>query len=124
MTFATCLNCIDGRVQLPAINWIMKNYNVKYVDMITEAGMDGFLSDENSDINNILKKIEISILGHESENIFIVGHYDCAGNPVDNLTHKKQINTAVKRIKESFPDLNVIGLWINENFTVEKNNSN
>ncbi|MEN6292607.1 MAG: carbonic anhydrase [Methanobacterium sp.] len=45
MTFATCLNCIDGRVQLPVINWIMKNYNVKYVDMITKAGMDGFLAD-------------------------------------------------------------------------------
>lgn len=124
MTFATCLNCIDGRVQLPAINWITEKYNVKYVDMITEAGIDGFLADINSDIDNILKKIEISISGHGSENIFVVGHYDCAGNPVDDITHKHHINTAVKRIKNLFPDLNVIGLWINENFTVEKNNSN
>jgi hypothetical protein len=59
MTFATCLNCIDGRVQLPAINWITEKYNVKYVDMITEAGIDGFLADENLDINSILKQIEI-----------------------------------------------------------------
>jgi len=124
MTFATCLNCIDGRVQLPAINWITEKYNVKYVDMITEAGIDIFLADENSNINNILKKVEISISGHGSRNIFVVGHYDCAGNPVDDITHKKQINTAVNRIKNLFPDLNVIGLWINENFTVEENNSN
>ena len=62
----------------------------------------------------------LPISGHGSENIFIVGHYDCAGNPVDNLTHKKQINIAVKHIKELFPDLNVMGLWIIENFTVEK----
>ena len=120
MTFATCLNCIDGRAQLPVINWITEKCNVKYVDMITEAGMDGFLADENSDITNILKKIEVSISGHGSENIFVVGHYDCTGNPVDDLTHKKQINTAVKRIKNLFPDLNITGLWINENFTVEK----
>ena len=124
MTFATCLNCIDGRVQLPVINWITKNYNVRYVDMITEAGIDGFLADKNSDIHKILKNIEVSISGHGSENIFVVGHYDCAANPVDDLTHKNQINTAVKRIKNIFPDLNVIGLWIDENFTAQKNNSN
>jgi hypothetical protein len=49
-----------------------------------------------------------------------VGHYDCAGNPVDDITHKKQINAAVKRVKNLFPGLNVIGLWIDKNFTVEK----
>jgi hypothetical protein len=119
MTFATCLNCIDGRVQLPAINWIMENYNVKYVDMVTKAGMDGFLADSNSEIHEILKNVEISITGHGSNNIFVVGHYDCAANPVDDLIHEKQIDTAVKRIKSIFPDLNVKGLWINEKFTVE-----
>lgn len=124
MTFATCLNCIDGRVQLPAINWIMKNYNVKYVDMITKAGIDEFLADKNSDIHEILENVEVSISGHGSKNIFVAGHYDCAANPVDDLTHQKQINTAVKRIKNIFPDLNVIGLWIDENFTAQKNNSN
>ena len=78
----------------------------------------------NSDIHEILKNVKVSISGHGSENIFIVGHYDCAGNPIDDITHKHHINTAVKRIKDLFPDLSVIGLWINENFTVEKNNSN
>jgi len=92
---------------------------IQYVDMITEAGIDGFLADINSDIDNILKKIEISISGHGSENIFVVGHYDCAGNPVDDITHKEHINAALKRIMDLFPDLNVIGLWINESFTVE-----
>lgn len=37
--FATCLNCIDGRVQIPVINWITDNYEIDYVDMVTEAGM-------------------------------------------------------------------------------------
>ena len=119
MTFATCLNCIDGRVQLPAINWITENYNVKYVDMVTKAGMDGFLASENSDIHEILKNVEVSISGHGSNNIFVAGHYDCAANPVDEMTHKKQIDAAVKQIKNLFPDLNVIGLWITENFVVE-----
>lgn len=119
MTFATCLNCIDGRVQIPAISWIKEKYNIKYVDMVTKAGIDGFLADGKSDIHEILKNVEISISGHGSENIFVVGHHDCAANPVDDLMHQKQINAAVKRIKDVFPDLNVTGLWINENFTVE-----
>ena len=118
--FATCLNCIDGRVQLPIINWIMENYNVKYVDMITEAGMDGYLADKDSNISNILEKVEISIDFHESKNIFITGHYDCAENPVDHITHKNQINTAVERVKNLFPGLTVLGVWVNDEFSVEK----
>jgi carbonic anhydrase len=117
--FATCLNCMDGRVQLPVIKWIMENYNIKYVDMITEARMDGYLADKDSDTKDILKKVEISINLHESKNIFITGHHDCAGNPIDNTTHKKQITAAVYLIKKLFPDLNIISLWIDDNFRVE-----
>ena len=43
---ATCLNCMDGRVQLPVINWIRENYKIDNVDVITEAGMDGVLANE------------------------------------------------------------------------------
>jgi len=57
MKFATCLNCMDGRVQLPVIHWIKENYGVDYVDMITEAGMDGALASENyKDMHSLLKK--------------------------------------------------------------------
>jgi len=119
MSFATCLNCIDGRVQLPVITWITQNYNVQYVDMITKPGMDGFLASEESDISNIVENIQISVDAHFSKNIFIVGHYDCAGNPVDEIIHKNQIKKAANRIKSIFKDLNVAGLWVLENFSVQ-----
>ncbi len=61
MRFATCLNCMDGRVQEPVIFWIKENYKVDFVDMITEAGMDGYLSDSGSDISRIQKKINVSL---------------------------------------------------------------
>ncbi|WP_431061856.1 carbonic anhydrase [Methanobacterium sp.] len=118
MTFATCLNCMDGRVQLPVIKWIMENYNIKYVDMITEPGMNGFLADKSSNIQNIIKKVQITVDIHDSENVFIVGHYDCVGNPVNDLTHEKHIYAAVNRIKSLFPDLNIVGLWVSEDFEV------
>ncbi len=120
MTFATCLNCMDGRVQLPVINWIIENYDIKYVDMITNPGMDGFLANYDSNIKNIVKNIEISIDVHDTKNVFLVGHYDCAGNPVDENTHKRQIIKSVERIKDIFNDLNVVGLWVSDNFSVQK----
>ena len=100
MKFATCLNCMDGRVQIPVIHWITQNYAVDYVDVITEAGMDKVLTDENYlNMDSILKKINISLKKHNSNNIFIVGHHDCGGNPVDDDTHKKQIHISVENIK-------------------------
>lgn len=120
MTFATCLNCMDGRVQLPVINWIIENYSIKYVDMITKPGMDGFLANYDSNIRDIVKNVEISIDIHDTKNIFIVSHYDCAGNPVDDITHEKHVYTAVNRIKSIFNDSNVVGLWVDQDFEVKK----
>lgn len=121
MKFATCLNCIDGRVQLPVIHWIKENYEVDYVDMITEAGMVGVLTEENySNMEHIMNKIEMSLTKHNSNIIFIAGHYDCAGNPVDDEMHKQHIHSAVKKIKTLTSADRVIGLWISKEWNVEK----
>ena len=121
MKFATCLNCMDGRAQLPVIYWIKEFYNVDYVDMITEAGMDGILSgNPDIDMNNLYNKIEISVSGHKSGTIFLVGHHDCGGNPVDDDTHKRQITSAVENLsKYGFP-VTLIGLWLSAEWIVEE----
>lgn len=118
--FATCLNCIDGRVQIPVIEWITQNYEVDYVDMITEAGMDGLLAENSFNPAHVLRKLAISIGKHDSNTIFIVGHYDCAANPVDEDLHKEHIKKAVKRIKNYTLSCEVIGLWISKYYQVEK----
>lgn len=117
--FVTCLNCIDGRVQLPVINWILENYDVKYVDMITSPGVDGVFSNRNSDVSDILEKVSFSHEGHSTELIFIVGHHDCLANPVENEKHNKQIINSVERIKESYSQCNIIGLWVDNGFKVQ-----
>jgi carbonic anhydrase len=80
--------------------------------MITAPGMDGLLADSD-DISDILEKISVSRTVHATDHIFVVGHYNCLANPVTDETHKNQIFSAVKRIKEFNSDCNVIGLWIN-----------
>jgi carbonic anhydrase len=118
--FVTCINCMDGRVQLPVINWIRENHSADYVDMITEAGADGHLVQHDPVPGEILSKINISVNKHGSDQIFIVGHHDCAGHPVDEGTHRRDILRAVNKVKESFPDCGVSGLWVSDKWEVQR----
>ena len=43
-SFGTAINCIDGRVQLPVINWMKATHHVDWVDVITEPGADEALA--------------------------------------------------------------------------------
>jgi hypothetical protein len=110
---------MDGRVQLPVIRWIMDNYNVDYVDAITEAGIDGLIADESNNIDSIIEKINISIDKHGSEIVFVVGHHDCAGNSVSETEHKEHIILSVDRLKRLI-STDVYGLWVSDKWIVEK----
>lgn len=115
----TCLNCMDGRVQLPVLTWIKSNYPIDYVDVITEAGMDGVLA-KQEDISEILRSIKVSININKATKIFIVGHHDCRGNPVDVKLHREEIHIAAERLKKEWPNHEVIGLWVNNTWNVER----
>ena len=117
-TRATCLNCMDGRVQLPVLTWIKTNYPVDFVDVITEAGMDGVLA-KQEDISEVLRSIKVSVNLNKSTRLFVVGHYDCRGNPVDEKLHRQEVIDAVKRLKPLWPKQDVIGLWVNDKWQVE-----
>jgi carbonic anhydrase len=117
-TRATCLNCMDGRVQLPVLLWIKENFPVDFVDVITEAGMDGVLANQEK-IDEITRSIAISVKANGSTRFFIVGHYDCRGNPVSEQTHRQEILQAVERLKGLWPTHELIGLWVNQSWNVE-----
>ena len=117
-TRATCLNCMDGRVQLPVITWIKANYPVDFVDVITEAGMDGVLA-KQKDIAEVSRSIKVSVNLNKSTRLFVVGHYDCRGNPVDEKLHRQEVIDAVKRLKPLWPAQDVMGLWVNDRWQVE-----
>ena len=117
-TRATCLNCMDGRAQLPVLTWIKANYPVDFVDVITEAGMDGVLA-KQKDISEILRSIKVSVDLNKSTRLFVVGHYDCRGNSVEENYHRQEIMDAVKRLKPLCPAQEIIGLWVNSQWQVE-----
>lgn len=113
------LNCMDGRVQIPVIEWAKANLQVDHVDIITEPGMDGFLFDRENSIEDIKRKINISIKKNNAEIIIVVGHHDCKGNPVDELLHKEHIRLAVERMMKEYPHSRIVGLWINSDWAGE-----
>lgn len=87
---------------MPVLIFGQNKFGVKYADTITEAGLVGLLSKKNIDqnlLNSIKNKILISLKRHHSKGIVIHGHQECAGNPVDGETHKKDIIKSVKIIE-------------------------
>ncbi len=119
--FVTALNCMDGRTQEPVIQWAKKRFGIDYVDMINEPGPDlVFLSEDKNLLDNILKKIKISTDKHGSKRLVIVGHYDCAGNPVSREEHIKLIKKSVEIAKKHLNDVEVFGVYIGEDWDVKE----
>jgi len=108
---------MDGRVQLPVINWLKENYQADYVDMITQSGPIKLLSEnkEPGVVAAIKRCVEISVERHGSCLVAVVGHYDCAGNPVGKEEQLKQIAAAIEVVRGwgvAEKGVEVIGLWV------------
>ncbi len=123
MSFFTAINCMDGRVQLPVINYIMAKYGVDYVDSVTEPGPVRILAaadDSNAKSKSILDRVKISLEAHKSKGVAIVGHYDCAGNPAGKDEQLIQLKKAKSFLKRHFNNVPIITLWVDENWQVER----
>ncbi|MCK7470502.1 MAG: hypothetical protein MZU95_06695 [Desulfomicrobium escambiense] len=66
--FATCICCMDGRIQLPLLRFIQDRYKVRYVDIITEPGPIQYLAGHmnHSVLETIRKRLHISVDVHDS----------------------------------------------------------
>jgi hypothetical protein len=57
---------------------------------------------------------------HGSRKIAVVAHHDCAGNPVPDNTQRGQVNVAVARLSERYPDAEILGLWLKDQWIIER----
>ena len=120
MEFCTVVNCMDGRVQIPVINYLKNRFDAKYVDSITEPGPNYLLAEQRdfSLLHSIEQRLKISVQKHNSGAIAIVGHHDCAGNPTPKEIQLGHIAKAKEWLKQKYPKTEVIGLWVNDNWEV------
>ena len=120
--FCTAINCMDGRVQLPANEFLRKYFNAEYVDTITEPGPNLILAKKTNKklLDSIIKRTKISVYEHKSVGIAIIGHYDCAGNPSKKKEQVAQIKNSMKFLQKQFDGIEIIGLWINKKWKASK----
>lgn len=58
------------------------------------------------------RKVSISIDHHHSQQIAVVAHAECAGNPVDRTIQLAQLRMAVQTVQAWQPTVTVVGLWV------------
>ena len=116
LKFATCINCIDGRAQVPAIKLLKRRFAIDYVDMVTEPGPDKILAQNKNKriIASIKRRVKISVIKHRSKIIIIAGHYDCAGNPCEEKEHLQQIRKAMENMKKWNLNVEIYGIWVDK----------
>lgn len=109
---------MDGRTQTAVIDYIKANFAVDHVDMVTEPGPVKILAEalEQQLLDSIRRRCEISINRHASELIAVVTHHDCAGNPAPKEAKVAQSRAAVQKVKSWFPAVQVIALWVGDDW--------
>lgn len=120
--FATVINCMDGRTQLPVIDYMKSKFHVDYVDVITEPGPIKVIAEKRNDfqVNSIQQRVMISQEKHGSKHLALVAHYDCAGNSVDKEKQIEQLRVSLDSIHLWGFNGTLVGLWVNENWEVEE----
>ena len=118
--FGTVLTCMDGRIQRKVSDYLLTSFGVKNLDTVTAAGMVRHVAEGTDRTETILGDLDVSVDKHGSQDIAVVAHHDCAGNPTSDKEQKDQVANAVARLMRRHPDAQVIGLWLDRNWTVEK----
>lgn len=112
-TFAAALSCIDGRVQEPLAGWVRERCGVRSVDVVTQPGMDAVLArGAPAEVDALLANAAVSRRAHGAATLVVVGHADCAGNPVGDDQHVKDVAAAVRRVQAALPGFTVLGAFV------------
>lgn len=120
-TFATAINCIDGRVQRPVSDWLKVYAHADYIDVVTMPGADNVLSSGASPkVELIRENVGVSVRAHASAVVAIAGHHECAAFPVSREEHFEAIRQAMNDVASWGYPVRVIGLYVNDQWLVEE----
>lgn len=111
---------MDGRPQRKVAAYLSVALRVRHLDTITTAGLVRHLVSDTEQTPILLANLDISLTAHGSQRVAVVAHHDCAGNPVSDEQQTQQIADAVRRLSTIHPEAELVGLWVNEHWTVEE----
>lgn len=110
----TLVNCIDGTVQLSAIDFAKKIWNVKWVDVITDVAPERILSEakDREEVHHIHDNIEASLCNQRTKRLAIVSHSGCDVNKVSDDRKIEMLRRAVDHLRSKYADADVMGIWV------------
>jgi hypothetical protein len=123
MKFGTVVNCIDGRVQYPVMDYLKKNFDIEFFDAANEAGPLLTLTKKTDKCRliSLKEQIRTSIEEHSSKFIALVGHHDCTDNPGNRAYQESQMAEALDYLQSAFgEEILYLGLYVNEYWEVEE----
>ena len=121
MVYCTLINCIDGRVQGPASEYVLREYGCDYIDTVTEAGPVRMFADGRGEAaDSVFRLVEVSLSEHGSRCVAIAAHADCAANRISDEEQQAQVRKAAAVLSERYPGVRVVGLWIDAGNSVRE----
>jgi hypothetical protein len=106
--FATALTCIDGRIHDALRDRVRTVLQVDAVDLVTVQGPDRVLAHGDDDwVGRLAERVMVSHRAHGSTQLVIASHSDCAGHPVDDETHRRDLRPAATRFAPLVPGMSV-----------------
>lgn len=123
MKTGTVINCIDGRIQYPVMDYLKQNYNMASFDLLTEAGPLKILTERTDKCRlfSLKEQISTSLEENGSRFIAIVGHHDCKDNPEERDVQEKQIISVIEYLRKAYGEgHSYLGLYVNGKWEVEE----
>ena len=97
--FAVAITCIDGRIHHAVQDGLRRRLEVHFLDVVTLPGPDLVLAETPHEAPSVWDAVQVSLDKHAAERVVLVGHTDCAANPVSPATHRAQIGQAVATLR-------------------------
>ena len=96
--------CVDWRLHQKEVRLseqIRDALGVDVVDVMAMPGPDGFLKPTHEgDRDSLVKGLKLLIGAHHPTSVAIVGHYNCAGNSVDDPVHDVDAKETAEFLKK------------------------
>ena len=115
--YGTIINCMDGTIQLPAIDFAKKLWKVNRIDVITDVAPEKILSEKKDQktIERICQNIEASLCDQHTKRLAIVSHSTCDINKASDSSKKEMLQKAISYLKAKYTDIEVVGIWFDGN---------
>jgi carbonic anhydrase len=112
--YCTAVTCMDGITVLPVVEFVQQQFNSEYVDMITEPGPAGILSDHPDSVTaeQIYARIDLSVELHKTNGIAVVAHSNCLGNPKKDTEQLEDLRTSRDELVQRYPNVVIVCVWV------------